>query len=206
MITQMEQAVYNLSRGDMEEDGLEMDAIMGTQNIQPFLVAAGQPRITVPGLKGFELELLHCYHPAETVGYGFVEIKHRMKPEYQKLSGQEKKQFSHDGVVMTERIEEPRLVFFGDTHIGALVDHDEWTRYPCVIVECTLYGGSKSPEQARRIGHIHWDYLLPIIESHPSTFFVVIHASLAMRSAELEHVEREVKQAGRAMNFKIWYE
>jgi hypothetical protein len=75
--------------------------IMKEQRVAPFIVSAGQVFEDIPGLKGssflvlvlmtvgIHLEVLTCYHPAESVGFGFSTSVMKLKPEYQSLPGKE---------------------------------------------------------------------------------------------------------------------
>lgn len=217
MLCQLEQACHNLSVGNMDEDGWSQDKILQEQGVHPIRVQAGQ-RIEVPGLKDVEVQTMPCYHPAETVAFGFTEMKEKLKIEYQGLAGKDIGTLRKQGVQIYERVRAPRVVFFGDTHIGALQDHCEWKEYPIVIVECTIFpdivdalthetyrGVQKASETARAIGHVDWDALLPVIRSHPDNFFIVIHTSQALRAQALMVLERDIKVEG-IINFKIWYE
>merc|ERR1719310_1686493 len=147
-------------------------------------VSAGADGATlpaVPGLPDWSIDLLPCYHPCETVGFGFKKRKRKMKAEFLNLDGTAKKELRERGVSLTEDVFEHHLAFFGDTHIGALKDHHAWKQYPIVIIECTHYDETgKSPESVRAQGHIHWQDLFPVIKENPDNFFVLIHSSQAM--------------------------
>lgn len=44
--------------------------------------------------------MLTCYHPAETVAYGFSTVTMKLKPEYQGLSGKEIGQLKKDSKLL----------------------------------------------------------------------------------------------------------
>jgi hypothetical protein len=66
-----------------------------------------------------------------------------LKSEYQKLSGKEIGELRKKGVEINEKSLEPQLIFYGDTHIDALLNHGEWKAYPVIIIECTLFPNSQ---------------------------------------------------------------
>lgn len=175
MITQLEEvatyfsaiysskACHNLSVGKMD-DGID---IMKEQRVAPFMVSAGDSLDEIPGLKGkrlstwvtgawsqtgLQVEVLTCYHPAESVAYGFSTVVMKLKLEYQGLSGKEIGELKRRSmtpalssvslpleVEVSEPKKEPQLIFFGDTNIDSFEKHEEWKKYPVIVVECTQY-------------------------------------------------------------------
>eukprot|EP01125_Pyxidicula_operculata_P014704 TRINITY_DN492_c0_g1_i3.p1 TRINITY_DN492_c0_g1~~TRINITY_DN492_c0_g1_i3.p1 ORF type:complete len:312 (-),score=34.16 TRINITY_DN492_c0_g1_i3:78-1013(-) len=205
MLMQLELACHNLSLGSMEDDKIGW-GVFEAQRTLPTLVEAGKTLIAQPGLKDVQIEVLKCYHPAETVAFGFCMQSNKLKPEYQGLPGKEIGKLKQSGADIYELKLEPQVVFYGDTNIDAFEKHSEWKKYPVIIVECTLYPmiKNKNKENAYQIGHIHWDAIKPYILENPQNFFVLIHNSQSLKATELtEFEEREMNESG-MKNFKIW--
>lgn len=159
----------------------------------------------VPGTKGLKVEYLPCYHTAETVGFGFATTSTRLKAEYQGLPGKDIAELRKAGVDVSENTLVPQLAFYGDTNIDALRKHTVWEKYPVVVIECTLYPSlGKSEEVAYYMGHMHWSSIAPLIKSHPSTFFVLTHHSLAMKLRDLHEFEQHIKDSEHFSNFTLW--
>jgi len=139
------------------------------------------------------------------VGFGFATLSTRLKPEYQGVVGKKLGELRKSGVEVSEHTLVPQLAFYGDTNVDALRNHTEWEKYPVVVIECTLYPSlGKSEEVAVRMGHMHWSSIAPLIKSHPSIFFVLIHHSLAMRMRDLIDFEASVKSKDGFSNFVLW--
>ena len=85
IIKQLEQCCHNLSVGYIEDT----EDIMKEQRVAPFIVTSNQKYDNIPGLKGIVVETFECYHPSQTVGYGFCTEVQKLKQEYQNLKGPE---------------------------------------------------------------------------------------------------------------------
>jgi hypothetical protein len=42
-------------------------------------------------------------------------------------------------VEVSEKKLEPQMIFFGDTNIDSFEKHEEWKKYPVIVIECTQY-------------------------------------------------------------------
>jgi len=206
MLAQLERACQNLSHGNMGSEELKDTDIFQAQRTYPSIVKAGKIINDLPGLNGIQLETLHCYHPAECVGYGFSTVTQKLKKEYQSLPSKEIAELRKNNHPINELQILPQFAFFGDTNIKALLEHEEWKKYPIITIECTVYPSiKKSPEEVSDIGHIHWDSIWPFIRNYPDIFFVLIHSSQALTSQYLENFEEKIKTENpEVQNFKIW--
>jgi len=189
MLTQLEHACHNLSVGFMED----LPTIMVEQRVAPFLVGCGETLTDIQGLKGIVVETLQCYHPAETVGYGFSIEVQKLKAEFSSLTGKEIGLLKKKGTEVTDKKIEPQLIFFGDTTVESLDNHEEWKKYPVIVIEFT-----------KAIGHMHWDSLVPYIEKHQEISWVLIHSSQSLTDIQLRTFEKEVKEQKGISNFFLF--
>ncbi|MCL4416124.1 MAG: hypothetical protein M1365_05415 [Actinobacteria bacterium] len=67
----------------------------------------------------------------------------KLKPEYQKLNGKEIGELRKNGTEISEKKIERQFIFFGDTSIDALLNHDDWKFFPAIVIECTLFPNSQ---------------------------------------------------------------
>jgi ribonuclease Z len=91
------------------------------------------------------------------------------------------------GQDLDEFIDEPVVSFTGDTRIEFL-DDETVRRSRVLIMEVTYWDKKKSVENAREWGHIHFDELLPRLESIKSEKILLIHASARYSTAELKKI------------------
>jgi ribonuclease Z len=163
------------------------EEVFALQGCDPRVVAVGDVvRLT----KTLEVEVLRAYHDAESVGYGFSRVKRKLKTEYQGLPKSELGALAKRGVQITAEVRDPQLCFFCDSNTRNLSDHDEWKRYPVVVVECTG-AGSDSPSPH----HTNLTALAPIILSHSKNVqWILVHTSRAFDVAK--HGEARLAEMG----------
>jgi ribonuclease Z len=144
--------------------------------------------VEIPNKKGgkgkqYKIQVFKCYHSVPTVGYGVYEIRHRLKTEYENMSGVEigKLKKNNPSIEITEEVDVPMIVYLGDTKIRVLEDENnkDIFKFPYIMIECTFFGNSveDNPGLAIKKSHIHWNHLVPHIKSHPNNMFITYHFS-----------------------------
>ena len=116
------------------------------------------------------------FHRVPSQGYTVFRKKRRLKTEYAKHSPHELGQLRRDGAVLEEVLEENLVSFTGDTKIEFL-DSDQARKSKVLFMEVTHWDEKKSVSNAREWGHIHFDELLPKLNSIEAERIVLIHAS-----------------------------
>lgn len=183
-----------------ENEVCEAVSVWKIQSTYPMGVEVGQV-ITVPGLDKISVDILPCYHSVTSVGYGFSSISQKLKNEYRGLSGKEIGNLRKRGVEITADVEVPQIVFFGDTNIKALTLHQEWKRYPVIIIECTIY--EDNPVKDKLEEHIAWFQMEKIIAENPDNHFVLIHSSMSTNEEWLTQFEKDKQKELHVNNFNI---
>lgn len=126
------------------------------------------------------VEIIKCFHTVPCVGYGFIEVRHKLKPEYINLTQQELEAIKKNGIDgkeidISHDVEFPLFVFLGDTNEYVLTN-PVLENYKAIIIECTFLD-SEHVEHAKKDRHMHWNKLEPYIIKHPDTRFILIHFS-----------------------------
>lgn len=134
----------------------------------------------------YACRVVQCSHAVPCVGYGFSEVRSKLKEEYKNLPGKDIGQLKRQGVEITERRDKHLFFYMGDTSIE-VYERDPWVfDYPVIITECTFI--SDEPDilfRCKRDGHISWAQLLPYVLEHPEVTFVLIHFSLRYSEQEI---------------------
>lgn len=116
------------------------------------------------------------YHRVPSQGYTIFRKRRRLKAQYAKLSPLELGALRRAGEVLDEHLEENLISFTGDTKIEFL-ESDQARKSKLLFMEVTYWDSKKSVANAREWGHIHFDELLPRLESIEAERIVLIHAS-----------------------------
>jgi ribonuclease BN (tRNA processing enzyme) len=199
-------AFQRLSGGPKKDMDFDESFIRG-RYIIPVMIKPGDI-ITNTHLKNIKIEVLPAYHSADSVGYGFISIKTKLKPEFLEMSKSKdkelKKQFLElkKTTQITYQMEQPEVVFYSDSTIENLRDHTEWHKYPVVICECTSFDEVHTPEKTIEMSHTHWQQLFPIMQKHKDKEWIIIHTSMGMNNNQIDKYQKIMDSEG--INGYIW--
>jgi ribonuclease Z len=124
--------------------------------------------VTIRNIKHI-IEIIKCFHTVPCVGYGFIQIRNRLKEEYKELQGKEIAVIRKSGIEVTEEYEHPLFCYIGDTN--------EWVfTNPVLMCECSFITDEQL-EQAKRKKHIHIQNIEHIIHDNKDKTFILYHFS-----------------------------
>jgi ribonuclease Z len=104
--------------------------LIGVANGDAFEIAANGTKIAVA--------VWSCDHSVPTVGYGFSEIKSKLRKEFVGMKGAEIAKRRAAGDDVNELVKRKMFAFLGDTTHKVFDDHPDIVTYPVVIVECSF--------------------------------------------------------------------
>lgn len=156
--------------------------------------------------KEYLVRVIDCYHGVPCVGYMIFKKTKKLKAEFEGIPGKEIANLRKQGVEIQMDIEQPIFIFLGDTSIEIFENQSAFTlqleRFPVVFIECTALDNELTEEQAKERGHIHWNSLIPYVENHPNTLFVLIHFSGRYKIAKLQQFQNDVSE--KYPNVMLW--
>ena len=193
-IQKMMEAVMALSRGEASSvEEMSKEELWRRQCYHPFPV---QPNdlVTIPGLKDLQVEVLPAYHRCMSVGYGLSSVKRKLRQKFHQAKKEDIIAARKSGEEVTEDVVVPEMVFFCDSTIENLTKHNEWKRYPVLVVECTGYPLRHTVDS--HVGHTHLSQLEEVMKENKEKQWVLVHASSTMRSRELAEEEIRLKNLG----------
>jgi len=121
------------------------------------------------------IETFKCHHAVPCIGYGFNQLKSKLKPEYQLIDKQELVKLKYQGVTITQIVESPLFCYLGDSTIEVFTNTAIFN-YPVIMTECTFYK-NEDIDKAVNKQHIHWNDLQKIVIDHPTNYFILYHFS-----------------------------
>ncbi len=128
-------------------------------------------------------------HRIPCLGYTIFEKKKQLKAEYQGLDSEKLKGLRREGKTLEEYRGQPIFTYTGDTKIEVLSQAPAWALESQVLaIEVSFFGKARTVENARSWGHIHWDELLPHIESLPCEKLLIVHLSARHRTSDFEEL------------------
>jgi len=161
---------------------------------KPFQVIGVSPSETYPiNHNKHEVAVFFCQHNVTSVGYGFSEVRMKLKDEYKSVPGKEIAALRKQGVEVQERTLVPLFLFLGDTNAEVFTANSETMfSYPVIILECTFILPNHL-NQASNSFHLHWSDIEPFVHKYPNVTFVLIHFSLRYKDDEIQEFFANLK-------------
>lgn len=103
----------------------------------------------------FFFKALPSFHRVASNGYVILEVKKKLRPEYRNLPGYEIAKLKQTNPEILEIVEEPMIVFSGDTQIEFVLENPIVQKAKILFLECTYICDKRPIERARKWGHIH---------------------------------------------------
>ena len=125
------------------------------------------------------IDVIKCTHTVPCSGYGFSEIRDKLKPEYLNEKKEQLRELKKTGIEISQKKEFPLFCFMGDTDHKIFYDNEiikVLDKYKTIIIECTFLEDIHI-KHAEDDKHIHWKNIKPFIESHNLISFILIHFS-----------------------------
>jgi ribonuclease Z len=143
-------------------------------------------------------------HTVPALGYVVWERRHKLKPEYRELTGEQIRDIRLGGQEVTDEHRQPLLAYAGDTAPAGLDDCPAMYEAKVLICEMTFVSPEHRKEKIHKFGHMHLDDFVERRERFRNE--VVIAAHLSTRYHE-QSVHRLVKRALPDMldgRLKLW--
>lgn len=109
--------------------------------------------------KNMKIRVFDMDHSVPCCGYGFYEIRNKLKKEYENLTSKDianMRRINKDLDLCEERLF-PLFAFMGDT-TAIIFDkyNTELSQFPLIIVECTFIDHEQHSERASDVKHVIW--------------------------------------------------
>lgn len=108
------------------------------------------------------------------LGFAAVEVRKKLKEEYQGLMGPQIVELKQRGVEIERRVEMPLVTYCGDTGPGAFFDRDDVRQAQVLLLECTFIE-AEHRERARAGNHLHIEHLREIVPQLNNELIVLTH-------------------------------
>ena len=125
------------------------------------------------------VEIIKCYHTVPCVGYGFIELRKRLKEQYRGLSKEELITLKKNGIDILENYEHPLFCYLGDTNEWVFTNNessDILKKYNVIITECSFINVDQL-QQAKTKKHIYIEHIDEYIKTNFNKTFILYHFS-----------------------------
>jgi ribonuclease Z len=163
-------------------------------------VFPGDTFIIKDGKNDIEVRVFWCDHTVPCVGYGFSEIRRKLKPEFEQYipTKEDSKEVCREKRIKLVEIKKhtdimveynfPLCCYLGDTTHNVFSSDEEQSKYifeyPHIFVECTFFQMEHIGD-AKKDKHMHWSDLKKVVKTHPNNNFILYHFSQRYKQNEI---------------------
>ena len=130
----------------------------------------------IPFRQNLIAHILPGNHSVPAVSYLICEVRKKLKPKFQHLSGRDIAELKRSGIEVTSEVQLPLVAYLGDTRSIPLDAHPLLKQCKVLICECTFL----LPEhraRAKRTMHLHLEMLPSVLANVESEHIVLTHFS-----------------------------
>jgi ribonuclease Z len=174
----------------------------------PAHLHAVEPGVDVPLRRDLIVRPFEVNHPCRrhdrsivpALGYAAIEVRQKLVPEYQALSGAQLVELKRQGVPITRRMEIPLVAYCGDTAVGPFVDLEYVRNAKVLLLECTFVEPDHL-DRARAGYHMHISDLPGVLRRLQNEQVVLIPLSRRTALGVARHMLR--RELGPEMSERI---
>lgn len=132
-------------------------------------------------------------HTVPSVGYLVWERRHKLKPEFQSLSGEEIRDIRLSGREVSAEIRLPLLAYTGDTSPPGLDNNPEFLEAKVLITEMTFVAPQHRKDKIHKHGHMHLDDFVARQDDFKNELVVAGHFSVRYNESQIRRaVEKKL--------------
>ena len=143
-------------------------------------------------------------HTIESVGFVVHQRRHKLKPEFQELSGDQIRDLRLSGTEVTKETRIPVFAYTGDTNPRGLDDNSVFYDAKILISELTFVAPEHRKDKIHKHGHMHVDDYVKRADKFSNELVIAGHLSTRYNDSQ---VKRLVKRALPGMldgRMKLW--
>ena len=150
------------------------------------------------------VKVLKTTHTVTSYGYVVFERRQKLKPEYQKLSGEEIRDLRKEGVEITNEIRVPLVGYTGDTSPQGLDDNPLFYQAKILITEMTFVSPDHRQHLIHKNGHMHLDDFVARADKFENEVVVAGHFSTRYSDRAAESIVKKKLPDMLGGKLKIW--
>jgi ribonuclease Z len=143
-------------------------------------------------------------HPVPSRGYVVWERRHKLKPEYLGLVGEELKQLRESGAAMTNEVSVPLVCYTGDTGPAGLDAEPDLYEAKVLIVEMSFARPEHTRSRIHEFGHLHLDDFAERADRFRNELIVAAHVTSRDEPADFQRWVNDRLPAGLRERVRVW--
>jgi len=142
----------------------------------PFRLVPMRPGQLHEVRKDFGVRAVATHHGGASLGYVLINIREKLKAEYQGIAGPELAAMRKRGVQIQYRLEVPLVAYLGDTAAGPVFDEPDVQNAEILLTEVTFFDPDHRAK-AKLGKHIHVEQFLQVLPKLNNKQIVLIHVT-----------------------------
>lgn len=126
--------------------------------------------------RGLIVRAFDVNHRVPSLGYGVIDVRHKLRPEFADKTGPELVALKKQGVQIEQIFEVPLVTYCGDTAEGPWMEQEVVTTTKVLILECSFFEADHV-RRARDGYHLHVRDVARIIQRLKNPHFLLHHVS-----------------------------
>jgi ribonuclease Z len=131
------------------------------------------------------LTIHNTTHTVPSVGYMVWERRHKLKPEYQSLTGPEIRDLRLSGVEISAEVRMPLIAYTGDTSPQGLDSNPDMLKAQVLITEMTFVAPKHRKEKIHKHGHMHLDDFIARQDAFQNELIIAAHFSVRYNAKQV---------------------
>ena len=129
-------------------------------------------------------------HASGSLGFAVIDVRHKLKAEFDGLTGPQIVELKKKGVEITNRVEFPLVAYLGDTGSANYAGLPYVAAAKALLIECTFFD-SDHLHRARAGKHIHVGDLGEVLEGMNNERIIIIHVTRRTNMAAARKILRK---------------
>lgn len=125
-------------------------------------------------------------HTVPSVGFVIWDRRKKLKPEYQKLTGDEIRDIRLAGTEVTHEVRKPLVCYVGDTSPDGLDGYPPIYEAEILITELTFFRPEHRKEKIHKFGHTHLDDILDRADRFKNELIILDHFSTRCHDQQMK--------------------
>ncbi|MFI4875130.1 MAG: MBL fold metallo-hydrolase [Blastopirellula sp. JB062] len=130
-------------------------------------------------------------HTVPSVGYVVRQRRRKLKPEYQKMSGDQIRDIRLSGVEVTDEHRVPKVAYLGDSRPEAMDANPEFYEAETLIMEMTFLAPDHRRDKIQKMGHIHLDDVVQRRDRFQNKTIIAGHFSVRYNDRQIKNYVEE---------------
>ncbi|QDV63902.1 MBL fold metallo-hydrolase [Crateriforma conspicua] len=150
------------------------------------------------------VEAVETRHTIDSLGFVVYQRRHKLKPDYTDLSGEQIRDLRMSGTEVTAETRVPVFAYTGDTNPKGLDQNPQFYDARILISEMTFVAPEHRKEKIHKHGHMHVDDYRDRSDKFKNELVIAGHLSTRYNESQVKRLVRRALPDGLGGRLKLW--